>query len=182
MFKGSLIFLVLLTICCISEPRIERVTETYVEPSPSPLSGITKIDSSESRPITRSFFALSIPKSLREQSVKGMDSNMWEFSNDDITVSLESGPLTMTLEDWLKNYSDYTEEWKTIDGELVKTVSFNYGPQSHTLNDPSKNNIVAVHFPRSARTNNNLTVWVSFRSPRNRQTAIDIIESVRFIK
>jgi hypothetical protein len=168
--------------CCVNpQSQVEQVVvEATHTPKPPPKKEGSGDEKAAGTLVTGDYFSLTVPRSLRENATQGEDSELWEFSNENITVNIESGPFAMTLEDNLRVYPEYREEWKMIGEEKVKIISFTYGEQSHTLRDPSKKNVVAGFFPKSGNVKSNLTLWISFRSVSERQAAIDIIESVRF--
>lgn len=180
MLKTMMFCLVVGSTCCVStESQIER-TVVEATRTPPPEKKQADDETSKGKLVTGDYFSLLVPPSLSENVTKGEDSKLWEFSDEDITVNIESGPFAMTLESNLQIYPEYKEKWKTIGEAKGKIISFNYGEKSHTLRDPSKNNVVAGYFPKSEKVKSNLTIWISFRSVSEMQTAIDILESVRF--
>lgn len=134
----------------------------------------------KTRLVTTDHFSIELPQSLREIPVVEDDSPFWKFADADMTVAIEAGPYAPSFGDYLKNYPEYSEEQKSIGGETVKIVSFNYGEKSKTLSDSSKKYVIGVHFGRSDHVRNELTVQISFRSDTSRRAAFNIIESIRF--
>lgn len=134
----------------------------------------------ESRLVTTEVFSVVLPRSLRDVPVVKDDSPLWKFADENMTVTIETGPYAADYGDYLKSYPEYWEEQRSIDGELVKLVSFNYGDKSHTLLEPSKQYLVGVHFNTSDGVKTELTAQVHFRSDSDKQRAIDIIGSIRF--
>lgn len=139
------------------------------------------IDVSKDKWITvkKDFFSFSMPIIMKENRVKGIDSSIWSYSSEEISFYIESGDFTNNLEG-LQKHPNYKEEWKIVDGQKAKFISFNYEETYTNLEEIDKKNVVAIHFSQTDKIGTNLTFWVSFRDINKRPIAIKIIESIKF--
>lgn len=175
--KGVIFLLLTIIVSCGDFPK-EIQSDKNVKTTNTTASQNIKV---ESIVIEKDFFTILIPSELKKQPISGEDSNLSVFSNESISVSLEYGWTTNRVEaSLLRRYSEYQEEWKTIDNERAKVVTFNYGEQSDTLKDPSKECVLAAYFAPSSRVKTHLTVWISYRPTIQKVQAKEIIESIRF--
>ena len=166
---------VVLLVSCI-EPRNDSPHPSQDANKSSILQSINRNRTDEVKLVKKPEFSLYLPMSFVEQTIEVEDSKLWEFGDENITVFVESGLETMTIDRSLERHDQYREEVTTIGGERVKIVSFSYGQESSLLKDPEKSLVLAGHFMKA---NRDLIVWINFRSERYRPVAMGIVESLR---
>ena len=103
-------------------------------------------------------FSFSIPPTMKNKNVQGIDSFIMEFGDSDLTLVIESGVYTPNAVSQLQKYEGRKEPI-TVDGENVELVSYDLnkprGPSKKTVNadgsseskKPEKNHVFSIYIP-----------------------------------
>jgi hypothetical protein len=66
-------------------------------------------------------FSFILPKSMKDMNAEGIDSEVWEFEDSYMLLSIDSGDYTNNLQDTEYSYETKTEKVK-IDGNNVNVL------------------------------------------------------------
>ncbi|HQZ95107.1 MAG TPA: hypothetical protein PLP21_02255 [Pyrinomonadaceae bacterium] len=121
---------------------------------------------------------MEIRDSMRAIKILPLDSSVWEFKNDEMTVTIEQGYYNGPLE---KDYGDldYLEFQKVVDGEECKITTLKFADASE-YKEPKKQFNVNARFKESPRVGNPVSIFIIYQNAESKQIALDMIDSVRF--
>ena len=161
-------YLILLTTILLLSCSFQNTSTFKVKEDISNVE-VKKENPKDWRKIEEEFFSFSIPSTMKKNDVRGIDSIVLEFENDEINLGIEYGDYSGDLNFIRQNYENQIEQAK-IDGENVVIVSC----------DLSKPNVSGVMMTKNAQTESvikaekNYFVGVSFpnRMKAFGQTAI----------
>lgn len=149
--------------------------------------------------VTLGGFSMMMPKSMKDQEADGIDSQVWEFEDDDFFLSIDSGRYTNDFQDSKEEFK-VREEKEVIDGKNVKFLMWNenkpftgsYETGEMVLvegeaDEPvEKPFALAAYFLTSKKTARRPKIAVGFyivsRNEELRETAKKILQSIKFKK
>lgn len=131
-------------------------------------------------------FYFYLPPDMIDQKAGGTDSEVWEFRNDEIRLSIDYGyfsnPLTLYNE---QHY--FHEELLTVDGREAKISSFKLTEEFSSPADEEMTFIAAIHFPNTDNiapgTDDNprkLTFWANCKDENAQEITRSIFRTIRF--
>jgi hypothetical protein len=97
---------------------------------------------------------------MKHQQVQGIDSAVWEFRNQEMTLSLDYGRYSNDLQ-YYSNQPEYHAEWLRIAGRKAKLATFRLGDESIAdSREKDREFVAAVYFPEvSGSGETKLTFW-----------------------
>ena len=171
-------FLVSLATCLIGiaasvlvyqlSPRLASINRLAIAPSAVP-AGWKKINLDH--------FVFFGPRDLQDQKAHGIDSAVWVFSNESMTVSLDYGVYSNGLTTY-SNQLEYREEWLNIGGRKAKVVTFRRDETLLTY-DRDLPYVTAVYFPDVTSGGVDLEVWVSCKDVASQAEAKQVLFSFK---
>lgn len=118
-----------------------------------------------------------IPKNLKNQNVKGIDSCVAEFKNGKMRIAIDYGLYSGTF----KNDSttvDFKEEWREIDGKKAQLATFKYTRARDRRKFAAGLYVLIYEAQDGMKTSLNMTI--SVKDEKNLETAKQIFQSLRF--
>ena len=130
--------------------------------------------------INLDYLAFYGPADLKDQHSRGIDSAVWDFRNDRMTLAFDYGMYSNDLKD-LVSEPQYRERWFMVDGRKAKVATFLLSEQS--LADNSERGrpfIAAVYFPAVKRGGVKLSVWAYCIDNNTQEEAKKILFTIKF--
>ncbi|MGI8885246.1 MAG: hypothetical protein ACR2IA_13505 [Pyrinomonadaceae bacterium] len=141
-------------------------------------------------------FSFSIPPTMKKNDVRGTDSPVIEFENDEITVHIENGDAAADLISRLTDFEGQKEQ-AVIDGEETEIVSYDKNKpiylsnkipdkdESVKVGKAEKNYVIGVNFPQKRLTSfpyprPEILLVVIYKNSEMRNTARKILYSINF--
>ena len=121
-------------------------------------------------------FSFYAPPDLRDQKVRGIDSSVWEFRNRTMTLRLDYGMYSDSLESY-SNQADYQIEWVRIDEKPAKIVTLRLN--AGVGRDKGRTYAAAVYFP-GASGETKLSFLACCIDAATRDSAKKVFLSIRF--
>jgi len=121
-------------------------------------------------------FSLTVPQDLSLQTSKGIDSDVWTFKGESLTLTTDLGFYSSKpIED--KDEAEYAERRTFIGGKRATIVTF----KNRDVNSDGFQYVAAVYFPKVERTGTiKLAVVADCKTPKQVKTAMAIFQSIRF--
>ncbi|MBS1797810.1 MAG: hypothetical protein JSS81_28570 [Acidobacteria bacterium] len=146
--------------------------------------------------IETDFFSVAVPPTMKKLDLRGIDSQVMGFENDEIRFVIEYGAYSTDVGFSLKYYEGESEP-VVIDGKTVELISYN---ANKPLENPKgavnadgrnasgpveKPYVTGVQFPRDGLVfapNRHLTASfiASYKTSEDRETAQTILASIKF--
>ena len=122
------------------------------------------------------FFSLTVPQDLSLQSSKGIDSDVWTFKGESLTLTTDLGFYSSKpMED--KYEAEYAERRTFIGGKRATIVTF----KNRDVNSDGFQYVAAIYFPRIERSGTmKLAVVADCKTSKQIKTAMAIFQSIRF--
>lgn len=139
-------------------------------------------------------FSFSIPPTMKDKNVEGIDSFVMEFENDEITLGIEYGDYSQDVVSQLKNYEGQKKATK-IDGKEIEVVNYDYdkpipsntkmtsnSAESEKTDKNEKNFVIGVNFPNAMKSYSRSAISFVARCKtlESRETAEKILYSIKF--
>lgn len=163
----------------------------------APLAAVADVPK-EWQKIETDYFSFSIPPTMKKNDVRGIDSQVMQFENDEITLDLDYGMYSTSAEFSLK-YFEGEKKAIVIDGIKTELVTYDANkplssPKGAVNADGStkfekvaKNYVIGINFPYKSETFGSRTAFAaSFiancKTIEARETAKTILYSIKFKK
>ena len=138
-----------------------------------------KIPTSWSR-VNLDYFAFYGPADLKDQHARGIDSAVWYFRNDRMTLAFDYGWYSNDLKD-SANEPQYREKWFIVDGKKAKVATLRMNEQSlGNSSEKDRPYITAVYFPVVRRGGVKLSVWAYCIDSNTQEEAKTVLLSIKF--
>jgi len=119
-------------------------------------------------------FSFYVPPELKSLEAKGIDSEVWIYSSDNLEIIIDLGIYSRDSSDFKKEPS-YQEKKIKIDGK--KGIIFFFYNKHDKKNRPY---YAAVHFPQIGKKGVKLSFFAACASPQEQQIARKIFTSIDF--
>lgn len=138
-------------------------------------------------------FSFLLPESMEDKKARGIDSAVWQFEDEEITLSIDSGIYTNDFQD-LKSSFEVKEEKVTIDGKNVKffiwdenkDISETYEVNKDGSTKPhevfKKHFSIGVYFQEGKRRYTGTNFVITTKTLEGQETAKKVLQSIKFKK
>jgi hypothetical protein len=134
--------------------------------------------------ITACGAAFYVPPDVQEESVRGIDSCLKQYRGENMLIMLDVlgyiTPSTETRRDEYSEERDFTFRRTKVGGrraEIITCYETDLSDKAKGLNYSS-----VLWVPQGWKDGGNLTIWINTKSAKQRRTAMNIFQSVRFLK
>ena len=121
-------------------------------------------------------FSFRLPQEFIEKDTQGIDSYVGEFVGDSMKVTFDYGWYSNPLND-LESMQEYFEFNKKIEGFKAKIVGYKLNQNYYYYYAY----FTGIHFPDINKGKIVLTMIVYYNNSEYKQTAIKILETIRFV-
>lgn len=137
-----------------------------------------RIDTSKWKAIKMDNYSFQIPPSMKRKDVQGIDTFVWLYQSDSISLSIERGILVSERPSDL-DYYDYKEEWTEFGAKRAKVSSYSVDiADNKKANEPQ--HVIAVYFPEVDKGEEKLSFEFQYRRESDRELAYAILNSIKF--
>ena len=138
-------------------------------------------------------FSFLLPESMEDKKARGIDSNIWEFEDEEMSLSIDSGIYTNDFQD-LKDSYEVKEEKLKIDNKNVrffiwddnKDISETYEVNKDGSIKPhevfEKHFSIGVYFQEGKRQHSGTNFVITTKTLEGQETAKKILRSIKFKK
>lgn len=117
-------------------------------------------------------FAFYGPSDLKNERARGIDSALWQFSNDKMLLSIDYGMYANPLTSY-SSQLNYEERWSQINGRRAKIISFRSYRKEWWY-------AAAAYFPPPTSGGRELSVWASCADTQTQEDAMRVLNSIEF--
>lgn len=146
--------------------------------------------------IETDYFSFLIPPTMKNKNVRGIDSFVMKFENDEMTLLVESGDYTADIKAQLSNYEGQKESI-IVDGKNIELISYDLNKsinlsnrtvnaaRSSELEKAEKNYVFGIYVPDTYKTiqieNGSATSFdLSGKTIEAKEIAKIIFQSIKF--
>lgn len=162
--------LLLLIVCILSARFILSQRPTPWPPFVAP---------SDWKEIDLGHFLFHLPPDMKPQSVQGIDSTVWQYSNSSIRLTLDWGQYPGGFEPY-RDQPEYKEEWIKVNGKTAHFWSFRLSEDNTAAALDDKRYDATICFADTETKRMNLTFWAGCKTKSDQETAKMIFQSIRF--
>src|SRR5215510_820048 len=167
--KKVVLGLSLLTVCVLITRFILSQRATSAPPFVAP---------SDWKEIDLGHFLFHLPSDMKPQSVQGIDSEVWQYSNGSIQLDIDWGMYPGGFEPYRDN-PEYKEEWIKVDGKTAHFWSFRFSEDDATAALGAKRYDATICFADTETKRMNLTFWAACQTKSDQETAKMIFQSIK---
>jgi hypothetical protein len=124
-------------------------------------------------------FLFYLPPDMKPVSVRGIDSDVWQYSNSSIRLTIDWGPYQGAFEPY-RNQPEYKEEWIKVGGKTAHYWSFRFGEDHTAAVLDGKRHEETICFADTETKRMNLTFNADCQTKSDQETAKMIFQSIRF--
>jgi hypothetical protein len=152
--RKTLIVLILLVFTLFSLSCFKQSATSFEKvKKDSPITEIPR----DWQKIETDYFSFSIPPTMKNNNVKGFDSVVMQFENDEIKLDIEYGDYSADVISQLRDYEGQKESI-IIDGEKTELVTYDQNKPIYSSNKT----INAARSPSFEKVKNNYVIGVNF--------------------
>ena len=126
------------------------------------------------------YFSFYGPDDLKDLNSEGIDSSVWHFRNQRMTLAFDYGMYSNDLAD-SADEPQYREKWFRVDGRAAKVATFRMNERSSADGlEKERPYITAVYFPAVKRGGVKLSVWAYCVDSNTQEEAKKVFFSLKF--
>jgi hypothetical protein len=124
-------------------------------------------------------FLFYLPPDMKPESVKGIDSEVWQYSNGSIILTIDWGPYPGAFEPY-RDQPEYKDERIEINGKTAHFWSFRYSEEYITAALGDKRYNATICFADTGIGEQKLTLDADCKTNSDQETAKIIFQSIKF--
>jgi hypothetical protein len=124
-------------------------------------------------------FLFFLPPDMKPESVKGIDSEVWQYSNGSIILTIDWGRYSGAFEPY-RDQPEYKDERIEINGKTAHFWSFRYSEEYITAALGDKRFNATICFADTGIGEQKLTLGADCKTNSDQETAKIIFQSIKF--
>jgi hypothetical protein len=124
-------------------------------------------------------FLFHLPPDMKPQSVKGIDSEVWQYSSGSIILDVDWGRYPGACEPY-RDEPEYKDEWVKVGGKTAHYWSHRYSEEYIPAALGDKRFNATICFADTGIGEQKLTLHAYYKTNSDQETAKMIFQSIRF--